>query len=71
MIIVRKATPDYQNREEIECVTLRITQVSRLRTGNVEKTTVTARLDDGLVTEREVTWVHTEDHPIFLTRKTP
>ncbi len=64
-IEIKSRIPDYEKREEIECVTLTISCVST--DGRV--TVLSAHLDKGLSTEREVTWFHAEDHPVFVFRK--
>lgn len=66
VIKTKKIPPDYEQRIEIECVTL---IVSMLSTGS-GGTRITAHLDEGLSSEREVTWDHAKDFPVFIFRKT-
>ena len=61
-IKVRKAYPDYEKRVTIRCVTLTISLIS----GGAAGTCLTAHLDEGLDSEREVSWTHAEDHPVFV-----
>lgn len=62
-INIRKAYPDYERRTAIRCVTLTLTMITGGGTGH---TRLTARLDEGLPTEREVEWEHAADHPVFI-----
>jgi hypothetical protein len=73
-IVIKNLTPTYEQRKEIECVTLRIFQAAQaylpIRAGVGKNVySLTARLDEGLATERQVTWNHAQDHPVFVFRK--
>lgn len=65
MIEIKNRIPDYETREEIECVTLTICCIGTGGSG----TRLSAHLDEGLSTEREVSWWHAEDHPVFVFRR--
>lgn len=65
VVKVRNAYPDYEKRVMIGCTTLTISVVSR----GAEGTCLTAHLDEGLDSEREVSWTHAEDHPVFVFRE--
>lgn len=63
-VVVRQTCPPYERRCEIECVTLKVTMLSHAE----GRTTITVLLDEGLQSERQVSWVHGTDHPRFAFR---
>jgi hypothetical protein len=69
VVNIRKRTRGYENRQEIECVTVTISMLSRSYSGKNEIVCMTAHLDEGLSTEREVSWIYAEDHPVFVFRQ--
>lgn len=65
-IIIRNRVPSDEKRRDIECVTLSIV---RLTTDNEGRKSVCVHLDEGLSTEREVTWAYAVDHPVFIFKR--
>jgi hypothetical protein len=65
MIRITRTHPEYEHRTEIPCVTLVISMLAR----EGGDTVITAHLDQGLSTERHVSWKHASDFPVFVFRR--